>query len=234
MDQHHGAGLPGAADGNPCGLTRALRPRPSSRPEIAMNRPPAVRAARHRGRLRCPRCCISRPTASACCIRLQLRRRPVSEGWLVQGPDGAFYGTTYAGGLHQQARCSGRRLRRFLDPAFVRRRGRPVAGFRPGADGRRFHGTTPQTAYCHGSICSGYGGTVFRMEPTARSRRCTRSRYARRDGSPPAGRWRRIVVRPDRAGRSGGGGTAFAIAIDGTSHRSPPSTAPMAASPTAT
>ena len=45
------------------------------------------------------------------------------EGRLVQGPDGAFYGTTYAGGLHQQGEVFRVDASGGFSIPFVRRRG---------------------------------------------------------------------------------------------------------------
>ena len=89
------------------------------------------------------------------------------EGRLVQGNDGAFYGTTYAGGDHgygeiYKVTADGTFtiLHSFAGPEGTSL----YSGLLLGADGN-FYGTTPQTTFCHGSVCSGFGGTVFRMKP---------------------------------------------------------------------
>ena len=89
------------------------------------------------------------------------------EGRLVQGNDGAFYGTTYAGGAHglgevYKVTADGTFtiLHSFAGPEGTSLN----SGLLLGGDGN-FYGTTPQTAFCHGSSCSGRGGTVFRMKP---------------------------------------------------------------------
>jgi uncharacterized repeat protein (TIGR03803 family) len=88
------------------------------------------------------------------------------EGRLVQGNDGAFYGTTYAGG----ANGYGEVYKVTADGTFT------ILHSFAGPDGTSldsglllrtdgdFYGTTPQTSFCDGSICSGDGGTVFRMK----------------------------------------------------------------------
>lgn len=89
------------------------------------------------------------------------------EGRLVQGNDGAFYGTTYAGG----AQGYGEVYKVTADGTFTIMHsftgpdGESLnSGMLLSADGN-FYGTTPQTSFCNGSVCSGYGGTVFRMTP---------------------------------------------------------------------
>ena len=99
------------------------------------------------------------------------------------------------------------------------------------------YGTTPQTVYCRHSICSGYGGTVFRIGTDGAFATLHTFMYAPGEGYQPgplAVGSGDLLYGLTVQGGSGGEGTAFAVAIDGTSHRSPPSTAPMATSPTAT
>lgn len=87
------------------------------------------------------------------------------EGRLVQGGDGALYGTTYGGGvdgygmafsiapdgtfvtLHSFSGADGQQL---------------DAGLTFGRDGN-LYGTTPQGTFCINSRCTGFGGTVFKL-----------------------------------------------------------------------
>lgn len=142
------------------------------------------------------------------------------EGRLVQGPDGAFYGTTYAGGLHHQGEVF--RVDAAGDfsilHSFDGEDGQSLDSGLVLMDDGNFYGSTPQTVYCRRSICSGYGGTVFRIAADGTFATLHTFKNA-------AGGWQ---VGPLTAGPGGllfgltvqggpvGEGTAFAIATDGT------------------
>ena len=144
------------------------------------------------------------------------------EGRLVQGSDGAFYGTTYAGGAH----LLGEVFKVTADGtftilhSFAGPEGQSLnSGLLLGSDGN-FYGTTPQTSFCIGSTCSGYGGTVFRMTPEG----SLVTLYTFTDGNAgwqPGpltdgldGRFYGLTVQ----GGPTGEGTAFSVAPDGTFH----------------
>ena len=142
------------------------------------------------------------------------------EGRLLQGNDGAFYGTTYAGGadgLGEIYKVTADGTFTILH-SFVGDDGESLnSGMLLGDDGN-FYGTTPQTVYCHGSSCSGYGGTVFRMAPDGTfATLYTFTNY--QIGSQPGpladgfdGLFYGLAVQ----GGSGDEGIAYSVAPDGT------------------
>ncbi len=142
------------------------------------------------------------------------------EGRLVQGPDGAFYGTTYACGLHQQGEvfrvdASGHFS---ILHSFDGEDGQSLDSGLVLMDDGAFYGTTPQTAYCHGSLCSGYGGTVFRMAPdgTFATLYTFKASSAGWQPGPLVDGGGGLLFGLTVQGGSGSEGTAFAVATDGT------------------
>jgi len=145
------------------------------------------------------------------------------EGRLVQGNDGAFYGTTYAGGLHHQGEVF--RVDASGDfsilHSFAGDDGQSLDSGLVLMDDGHFYGTTPQTVYCHGSICSGYGGTVFRIAADGTFATLHTFMY-----TPPAEGYQPGPLTDGgdgllygltvQGGGPGGEGTAYAIATDGT------------------
>ena len=142
------------------------------------------------------------------------------EGRLVEGTDGAFYGTTYGGG----ARHLGEIFR--IDAAgqftilhsFIGDDGESLDSGLVLMDDGRFYGTTPQTVFCHGSLCSGYGGTVFRV--AADGTFATLHTFIGTAGGWQPGPLARggsgLLYGLTVQGGTGSEGTAYAIATDGT------------------
>jgi len=141
------------------------------------------------------------------------------EGRLVQGNDGAFYGTTYAGGGNGY----GEVYKVTADGAFTilhsfaGPEGTSLdSGLLLGGDGN-FYGTTPQTTLCHGSVCSGYGGTVFRMKPdgTLITLHVFRNTAEGWQPGPLADGFDGLFYGMTEQGGAGGEGTTFSVASNG-------------------
>lgn len=142
------------------------------------------------------------------------------EGRLVQGSDGAFYGTTYAGG----ASHLGEIYRVTADGTFTVLHSFTGAdgelldsGLLPAGDGN-FYGTTPQASYCGDSGCSNYGGTVFRMAPDGSvvTLHAFMEADAGRQPGPLADGLDGLFYGTTTQGGVPGEGTAYSIAPDGT------------------
>jgi uncharacterized repeat protein (TIGR03803 family) len=142
------------------------------------------------------------------------------EGRLVQGPDGAFYGTTYGGGLHHQGEvfrvdASGQFS---ILHSFDGEDGQSLDSGLVSMDDGFLYGSTPQTVYCRGSLCSGYGGTVFRIATDGTFATLHTFKTAANGWQPgplsagPGGLLFGLTVQ----GGALGEGTAFAMATDGT------------------
>lgn len=135
---------------------------------------------------------------------------------LVQGNDGAFYGTTYVGGAHDYGEVykvdTGGNfsiLHSFEGPEGAQ----PNSALVPMDDGN-FYGTTTATWHCNGGVCSSSGGSVFRMSPDGTltvlhtfETESPGALTASRDG---------LLYGVTVNGGSTGAGTAYAIATDGT------------------
>jgi uncharacterized repeat protein (TIGR03803 family) len=144
------------------------------------------------------------------------------EGRLVQGLDGAFYGTTYGGGQQHQGEvfrvdASGGFS---ILHSFDGEDGQSLDSGLVLVDDGNFYGTTPQTVYCRHSICSGYGGTVFRIGTDGAFATLHTFMYAPGEGYQPGpltvGSGDLLYGLTVQGGGPGGEGTAYAIATDGT------------------
>src|SRR5581483_10431331 len=90
------------------------------------------------------------------------------------------------------------------------------SGLLLGGDGN-FYGTTPQTTLCHGSVCSGYGGTVFRMKPdgTLITLHVFRNTAEGWQPGPLADGFDGLFYGMTEQGGAGGEGTTFSVASNG-------------------
>lgn len=142
------------------------------------------------------------------------------EGRLVEGPDGAFYGTTYGGGLHHQGevfRVDGAGDFSILH-SFDGEDGQSLDSGLVVMDDGFFYGSTPQTVYCRGNLCSGYGGTVFRIggDGTFSTLHTFKVGAEGWQVGPVTAGGDGLLYGLTVQGGATGEGTAFAMATDGT------------------